>query len=167
MDVIHFSILGLFGPLLKLLATHFPHLTLVEDWLDDMAIRHEHKPVHLSEIMVVEAFNEVESKPSKCAKLLQTLLKQEAIDIWPFAEVFTQFARNFLADTVPRYLQDLYKDVWFRLNTVLPRRLWVLTVKNLVDDFFSLARIDVAEDPLQVRELFLMLQENAPDANTN
>ncbi|XP_018573102.1 integrator complex subunit 2 isoform X2 [Anoplophora glabripennis] len=141
---------GLFGPLLKLLATHFPHLTLVEDWLDDMAIQHEFKPVHLSELAMVEAFNEVETKPSKCAKLLQTLLRQEAIDIWPFAEVFTQFARNFVADSVPRYLQDLYKDVWFRLNTVLPRRLWVLTVKNLVDDFSSLARIDVAEDPLQI-----------------
>nr|XP_023017810.1 integrator complex subunit 2 [Leptinotarsa decemlineata] len=141
---------GLFGPLLKLLATHFPHLTLVEDWLDDMAIRTEYKPVQLSELTVIEAFNEIESKPSKCAKLLQTLLKQEAIDIWPFVEIIAQNSRNFLSDSVPRYLQDLYKDVWFRLNTVLPRRLWVLTLKNLVDHVSNLTRIDVAEDPLQI-----------------
>jgi integrator complex subunit 2 len=141
---------GLFGPLLKLLATHFPHLTLVEDWLDDMSINTEYKPVHISELMVVEAFDDIDTNPSKCAKLMQKLLKQEAIDVWPFAETFTQFARTILADTVPRYLQDLYKDVWLRFNTVLPRRLWVLTVKNLVDDFSSLTRIDVAEDPLQI-----------------
>ncbi|KAG5897824.1 hypothetical protein JTB14_011824 [Gonioctena quinquepunctata] len=141
---------GLFGPLLKLLATHFPHLTLVEDWLDDMAIRMEYKPVHLSKLAVVEAFNEIETKPSKCAKLLQTLMKQEAIDIWPFVEEIAQNARNFLNEKVPRYLQDLYKDVWFRLNTVLPRRLWVLTVKNLVKHIPYLTRIDVAEDPLQI-----------------
>jgi len=50
---------------LKLLATHFPHLTLVEDWLDDMSINVEKKPVHIDEYMVVSAFNEIETKPSK------------------------------------------------------------------------------------------------------
>lgn len=29
---------GLFSSLLRLLATHFPHLSLVEDWLDDEII---------------------------------------------------------------------------------------------------------------------------------
>lgn len=123
----------------------------MEDWLDDMAIHTEYKPAHISEMSVIDAFSDIENNPMKCAKLLQNLLKQEAIDIWPFVEIFAQHARNFLDDNVPRYLQDLYKDVWFRLNTVLPRRLWVLTVKNLVDDFSNLTIIDVAEDPLQVR----------------
>ncbi|XP_076254757.1 integrator complex subunit 2 isoform X2 [Rhynchophorus ferrugineus] len=141
---------GLFGPLLKLLATHFPHLTLVEDWLDDMSIHTEKKLVQINEYMVVTAFNEIETNPSKCAKLLQTMLKIEAIDIWPFAESFTQFARNVLGENIPRFVQDLYKDVWLRLNTVLPRRLWALTIKNLVDDFSSITKIDVAEDPLQI-----------------
>lgn len=141
---------ALFGPLLKLLATHFPHLTLVEDWMDDMSIKPSKKNVYVSEYTVSEAFGNIETNPAKCAKVMQQLLLKEAIDIWPFAEIFTQFARNFLGKEVPRYLQDLYKDVWFRLNTVLPRRLWVLTVKNLVDDFSILTRIDVADDPIQV-----------------
>lgn len=139
----------LFGPLLKLLATHFPHLTLVEDWLDDMSIKNNNKNVFISEMMVTDAFSNVDTNPAKCGRTLKLLLSKEAIDIWPFAESFTQFAKSFLGN-VPRYLQDLYKEVWFRLNTVLPRRLWVLTVKNLVDDFSVLSRIDVAEDPLQV-----------------
>lgn len=29
------TIVGLFSSLLRLLATHFPHLSLVEDWLED------------------------------------------------------------------------------------------------------------------------------------
>lgn len=33
-----FFFLGLFSSLLRLLATHFPHLSLVEDWLDDEII---------------------------------------------------------------------------------------------------------------------------------
>ncbi|XP_050302149.1 integrator complex subunit 2-like isoform X4 [Anthonomus grandis grandis] len=141
---------GLFGHLLKLLATHFPHLTLVEDWLDDMSICTEKKPHQISEFIVVSAFNDIEVNPSRCAKLLQMMLKVEAIDIWPFAESFTQFIRKVLEINTPRFLQDLYKDVWLRLNTVLPRRLWVLTVKNLVDDFSFMTKIDVAEDALQV-----------------
>lgn len=140
----------LFGPLLKLLATHFPHLSLVEDWLDDMAMRNDKNNVFVGELTVVGAFDSIETNPAKCAKILQVLLTKEAIDIWPFAEIFTQFAKNVLGKNIPRFIQDLYRDVWFKLNTVLPRRLWVLTVKNLVEDFSLLSRIDVAEDPLQV-----------------
>lgn len=145
---------GLFGPLLKLLATHFPHLTLVEDWLDDMSLNDNKtktkRKTRISEFALVEGMEALEVNPSKCANLLKGLLDQEAIDIWPLAETLTLYARKLLGDDVPRYLQDLYKDVWLRLNTVLPRRLWVLTIKNLVDDFSVVTRIDVAEDPLQV-----------------
>ncbi|XP_045468840.1 integrator complex subunit 2 [Harmonia axyridis] len=140
----------LFGPLLKLLATHFPHLALVEDWLDDMSMTIDSRPEHISEMNLIEAFNNIEENSYKITSVFQTLLKHEPIDIWPFAEIFTFYARKILGDKVPRFIQDLYKDIWLRMNTVLPRRLWVLTVKNLVDDFSSLTRIDVAEDPLQI-----------------
>ncbi|KAF5306212.1 hypothetical protein FQR65_LT18603 [Abscondita terminalis] len=147
-DQISYS--GLFGPLLKLLATHFPHLTLVEDWLDDMSFKIDHKSTYISELKICDSFNSVEKNPSKCAKMLRLLLKMEPIDIWPFAEIFTQFARTILSKDVPRYVQDLYKDVWLRLNTVLPRRLWVLTVKNVVGNLYGYSRSDLADDPLQV-----------------
>lgn len=143
---------GLFGPLLKLLATHFPHLSMVEDWLDDMSIRTVTKTTtpRISELAVVDAFQKITEQPSHCAKMLQLLLKQEPIDIWPFAHVFMEYVRIMLEENVPRYLQDLYREVWFRLNTVLPRKLWVLTVKNLVGSYTVVDRVDVAEDPLQV-----------------
>lgn len=144
---------GLFGPLLKLLATHFPHLALVDDWLDDISIGTDSPTTsssNFSAAVLIEAFEDIETKPSKCAATLRSLMKHEAIDAWPYVEVFVRSGKKFLGNNVPRYLQDLYKDVWFKLNTVLPRRLWVLTVKNLVADFSSISKIDVAEDPLQI-----------------
>lgn len=123
---------------------------MVEDWLDDMSIRTATKTARISEIAVVEAFKQINDQPSCCAKMLQLLLKQEPIDIWPFANVFMEYVRNMLDENIPRYLQDLYKEVWFRLNTVLPRKLWVLTVKNLVGSYTVVDRVDIAEDPLQV-----------------
>lgn len=148
---------GLFGPLLKLLATHFPHLSMVEDWLDDMSIRTVARTTtpRISELAVVDAFRHISEQPSHCARMLQLLLKQEPIDIWPFTHVFLEYVRDMLDENVPRYLQDLYKEVWFRLNTVLPRKLWVLTVKNLVGSYTVMDRVDVAEDPLQVLFLFV------------
>lgn len=148
---------GLFGPLLKLLATHFPHLSLVEDWLDDMSIRPATKnPSRISQETVTRAFQQLKENPSRCAKILQFLLKREPIDVWPFADVLVGYARSMLDEDVPRYLQDLYKDVWLRLNTVLPRKLWVMTVKNLVGSYTAADRVDVAEDPLQVRFVYFL-----------
>lgn len=123
---------------------------MVEDWLDDMSIRAVTKTARISEYAVVDAFKKITDQPSYCARMLQLLLKQEPIDIWPFANVFMEYVRNVLDENVPKYLQDLYKEVWFRLNTVLPRKLWVLTVKNLVGSYTIMDRVDVAEDPLQV-----------------
>lgn len=115
-----------------------------------MSIHPTTKTARISEFAVVEAFRHISDSPSRCAKMLQLLLKQEPIDIWPFAEVFMEYALKVLDESVPRYLQDLYKDVWLRLNTVLPRKLWVLTVKYLVGFYTAMDRVDVAEDPLQV-----------------
>lgn len=131
---------------------------MVEDWLDDMSIHTVIRAApRISEISVVDAFKLIIEQPSRCAKMLQLLLKQEPIDIWPFADVFMEYVRNMLDENVPRYLQDLYKEVWFRLNTVLPRKLWVLTVKHLVGHYTVMDRVDVAEDPLQVVSCFLLL----------
>ncbi|XP_022906481.1 integrator complex subunit 2 [Onthophagus taurus] len=153
----------LFGPLLKLLTTHFPHLTLVEDWLDDISKKSFiKKQPHLSEFALIEAFNLIQTNPNRLSTILQTLLKMESIDIWFFAEVFTQHATSMLPENIPRFLQDLYKDVWFKLNSVLPRRLWVLTVKNLVGNFTGLTRIDVAEDPLQIMRCDERVFRSAP-----
>lgn len=145
------SYAGLFGPLLKLLATHFPHLALVEDWLDDMnIIPTENVNINVTESDVKKAFDDVETSPYRVAIILKQFLNKEPIDIWPFANLLTHYSRNTLAAKVPRYVQELYKQVWLRLNTVLPRHLWVLSIKSLVAKNVPVFAQDVSADPLQI-----------------
>lgn len=141
---------GLFGPLLKLLATHFPHLALVEDWLDDLSVVNEVHESYISELEVIQVFENLEISPYKTAKVLQHFLKKEPIDIWPYANILTQYSRKTLEPNSPRYIQELYKQVWLRLNTVLPRHLWVLSIKSLVPKNIPVFAQDVSADPLQI-----------------
>lgn len=47
---------------------------------------------------------------------------------------------------------ELYKKVWLRLNTVLPRSLWALTIKALQHNngLNALKEENLMQDPLQV-----------------
>lgn len=47
---------------------------------------------------------------------------------------------------------ELYKKVWLRLNTVLPRSLWALTIKALQHNngVSALKEENLMQDPLQV-----------------
>ncbi|XP_071448160.1 integrator complex subunit 2 [Hetaerina americana] len=162
------SYAGLFSPLLRLLATHFPHLSLVDDWLYEELpngtvenIKHKnHAPV--SENSITEAFSHIQDCPARTGLLLQQLLSMPPTDIWPFAEIFVQHFKSILDDKVPRYIQELYKRVWLRLNTVLPRCLWAITTHSLIphenEDLVKLVvpvqmpkcQENIVLDPLQV-----------------
>lgn len=151
----HNDFSGLFSPLLRLLVTHFPHLSLVEDWIEEETQQlSQHSRVHIQSFHVLEAFEEIDICPSKVIKILRLMLKKSPSDIWPLAETLIQYFRRILENTVPRLIQDLYKQVWIRLNTVLPRRLWSMTVRALMpDDNVLKAHImtqEVTFDPLMV-----------------
>lgn len=127
---------GLFSPLLRLLVTHFPHLSLVDDWIEEEVIsksmaRHS-RPIQ--SFQIVEAFEEIEQCPSKLIKLLRQMMRMPPTDIWPHAELFILYIKRILPTTVPRLIQELYRSVWIRLNTVLPRRLWLMSVNALQPD---------------------------------
>lgn len=141
------SYAGLFGPLLKLLATHFPHLVLVEDWLDDMTAKTPATKPNVTATEITAAFSTIATSPYKSTMILKHFLESDPIDIWPFAQLLTRYSRSTLS--APRYVQDLYKQIWLRLNTVLPRHLWLLTIKSLVAKNPSFPQ-DVASDPLQI-----------------
>ncbi|KAK6641527.1 hypothetical protein RUM44_013239 [Polyplax serrata] len=149
---------GLFSSLLKLLATHFPHLSLVEDWLDDDVISTEEvntkDPSHsVLSATISEAFQVINTNPSRTGTILKQLLKMRPTDVWPHADLFTGYFRTILDENVPKYVQDLYKQCWLRLNTVLPRSLWVMTINALLpveNRAISLTQENIAIDPLQV-----------------
>ncbi|XP_014358467.2 integrator complex subunit 2 [Papilio machaon] len=148
----------LFSPLLRLLATHFPQLSLVDDWMDDQVFgdscRHQ-IDVELSESSINEAFQCIEENPYKTGKVLKAMLSKNPTDIWPFAEIFVKYFKSVLSDQVPRHIQELYREVWLRLNTVLPRCLWIMTINALLDingngRNVTITQENVLVDPLQV-----------------
>lgn len=147
---------GLFSPLLRLLITHFPHLSLVDDWIEEEKISPTSKSnKSISTFHVVEAFEEIDTCPSKVIKLLRLMLRKAPTEIWPLGETFIHYFRQILGSSVPRLIQDLYKQVWIRLNTVLPRRLWNMSITALMPDDMVLKKHLLSQDgsqfdPLQV-----------------
>lgn len=126
----------LFSPLLRLFITHFPHLSLVDDWID---VEHNNRKStklrgNITELNVVEAFEEIQICPSKTIRLLRVMLTKTAIDIWPLANIFIRYFKKILDDSVSRLIQELYKEIWIKLNTILPRHLWVMTINALMPD---------------------------------
>lgn len=151
---------GLFSPLLRLLVIHFPHLSLVDDWIEEekisTAVVHSSaSTTTIQSFVIIEAFEEIDKCPSKTIKMLRHLMKMTPTDVWPHAELFIQHIQKILGIGVPRLIQELYKKVWIRLNTVLPRRLWSMTVTGLMPDdgltkCYKISQDSVLMDPMQV-----------------
>ncbi|XP_004929281.1 integrator complex subunit 2 [Bombyx mori] len=150
---------GLFSPLLRLLATHFPQLSLVDDWMDDQVFADMSRcyvDFNLSETTINDGFLNIDDNPYKTGKVLKAMLSKNPTDIWPFAEIFVKYIKSVLGDKVPRHIQELYREVWLRLNTVLPRCLWIMTINALLDingmgiKNVTITQENVLVDPLQV-----------------
>ncbi|XP_065348330.1 integrator complex subunit 2 [Cloeon dipterum] len=150
---------GLFAPLLKLLATHFPHLSLVNDWFEteppSLGTTISNLPLNSDDIL--KALVEVSAHPLRTIQVLQRLADMPPTEAWSHAEMITSQFKAILGYDVPRQVQELYQRVWLRLNTVLPRSLWVMTVNALLlpepghDTLMvPLTQEDVVLDPLQV-----------------
>lgn len=140
---------GLFSPLLRLLVTHFPHLSLVDDWIQEErrtpTLKYANVPIQSFHLL--EAFEEIETCPSKLINLLRLMLKKSPSDIWPLADTFIQYFRYILKISVPRVIQELYKQVWIQLNAVLPRRLWTMSINALMPDDNVLKLHLTTQDP--------------------
>lgn len=147
----------LFSPLLRLFVTHFPHLSLVDDWIEVEDVNRTSIKTRgkISELNVIEAFEEIQLCPSKTIRLLRVMLTKSALELWPLANIFIRYFKKTLEDSVPRLIQELYKQIWIKLNTILPRHLWVMTINALMpDDTISkhvmLRQENIMIEPLQI-----------------
>ncbi|XP_055912059.1 integrator complex subunit 2 [Eupeodes corollae] len=129
---------GLFHPLLRLLVSNFPHLSMVDDWIEKstnlvfLSSSTWLMGLEIKEQHLIDAFDELEVNPSKIMKILRVMLKQPPTDLWQFATVFVKNINKMLENNVPRLIKELYRKVWLRLNSVLPKRLWVETINALM-----------------------------------
>lgn len=156
---------GLFSPLLRLLTTHYPHLCLVQSWLTD----EEDTDFSLKTCRVKllnwpgqgftkesldKAFEQVESCPFQLLSHLDHLLALPLQQLWPYASKFVAYMPKLLDHS--EYLQILIKakKVWWKLNSIFPRNLWVMTVNAFPQKIYKTARRltldDIILDPLHV-----------------
>ncbi|RZF41357.1 hypothetical protein LSTR_LSTR000071 [Laodelphax striatellus] len=146
---------GIFPQLLRLLATHFPHLALVNDWMKEDIIlsTKQTETSDLSEVEIEEGLSVMSSCPLQTERLLKKMLSLPATQLWPFAPLFIRHFNKTLESSVPRHIQELYRLTWLKLNTVLPRCLWVMTINALRHNQSALPDLtqeNVVLDPLQV-----------------
>ncbi|NP_001025696.1 integrator complex subunit 2 [Xenopus tropicalis] len=156
---------GLHSALLRLLSTNYPHLCIVDDWIceeeitgTDALLRRmlltssakSHSPKQLQ-----EAFQLLQSNHTHVMQILEHLTLLSASDLIPYAEVITANMIQLLNVGVPRRILQTVNKLWMTLNTVMPRRLWVMTV-NALQPPLKLARHhkytqnDLMIDPLIV-----------------
>lgn len=96
------------------------------------------------------AFNDLADCPAPAVLLMRKLLILPPKSLWQVAHTFISHFRSILGDAVPRQVQglssnnilhirtslkksirvpfaELYRQVWLKLNSILPRQLWVMT----------------------------------------
>lgn len=127
---------GLFSPLVKLLVSHFPQLCLVEDWLYQSPSANSRlgilpPKVPLQEHTITQAMNDAAEKPGRLLVVLDRLLQLPPHQMWAAAIPLTASIKDLLQPRVPRKVLDTFRQVWLRLNSQFPRRLWAMTVEGL------------------------------------
>jgi integrator complex subunit 2 len=178
---------GVFPQLLKLCSTQHPHLCLVQDWLEDEARSKDfamkagvaRKSVSMTE--VVEAFALLKECPSKLTIVMEKMLTLPADELWKYSDITLRHIGTIIEPNTPRQVMgelcelnsarvfycayllnefniaELYKRLWFELNKVFPRKLWVATINSIVHPDTgnyrgrkNITEEDLILDPLQV-----------------
>ncbi|XP_066551754.1 integrator complex subunit 2 [Amia ocellicauda] len=132
---------GLHSALLRLLATNYPHLCMVEDWICEEEITGTLPLLRrmlltssarkYSQQQLQEAFQMVPSSSAQLMRILEHLTLLSASDLIPYAEVLVSNISLLLNEGVSRRILQTVNKLWMVLNTVMPRRLWVMTVNAL------------------------------------
>ena len=153
----------IFPQLLKLCSTQYPHLCLVQDWLEEESkdpyqiVEGSRNKARVTVPEVKEALTTLNTCPSKFTMVARRLLEtgsKSPGELWKFSEVIVQSLKTILEPGVPRQVRDLYKRLWFELNRVFPRKLWAMTVNASCHNDLStrvlVRQEDLVLDPLQI-----------------
>ena len=131
---------GIFPQLLKLCSSQYPHLCLVQDWLENEAKSKDYaigdtnikRTIPLAEI--TEALSVVKECPSKVMMSMERMLTMPADELWKYSNVFLRHMNFIIDPSTPRqvmgeliYVLRLY-TVW-NLNVVYFRTIQEIMVR--------------------------------------
>uniref|UniRef100_A0A6Q2YNK7 Integrator complex subunit 2 n=1 Tax=Esox lucius TaxID=8010 RepID=A0A6Q2YNK7_ESOLU len=157
---------GLHSALLRLLATNYPHLCMVEDWLCEEEVTGTlpllrrmlltSNTWRYSQMQLHHAFQKVPSSCPRLIRILDHLTLLSAGDLIPYAEALTGSMGLLLGPGVPRRIPQTVNKLWMVLNTVMPRRLWVMTVNALQPSVKILRQQMYTQNDLMVDPLIVL-----------
>eukprot|EP00064_Thunnus_orientalis_P002641 superscaffoldBa00000199_g2648 len=134
---------GLHSALLRLLATNYPHLCLVEDWVCEEEVtgtlpllRKMMLPSNTcryTQSQLHQAFQKLPSSSPRLMRILEHLTLLSPGDLIPYAEALTASTALLLEPAVPRRILQTLNKLWMGLNTVMPRRYMLWTRLDGVD----------------------------------
>ncbi|XP_069766628.1 integrator complex subunit 2 [Narcine bancroftii] len=157
---------GLHSALLRLLATNFPHLCMVDDWMCEEEVTgtdallsrmlltsraKRHSPRKLQ-----EAFQMTSANYTQLMQILEDLTLLSASELIPFAEALMLDLYKLLEPGVPRQILQTVNQLWRLLNTVMPRRLWVMTVNALQPKAKLLRQPKYTQNDLMIDPLIVL-----------
>ncbi|KAI4814607.1 hypothetical protein KUCAC02_003795 [Chaenocephalus aceratus] len=157
---------GLHSALLRLLATNYPHLCLVEDWVCEEEVtgtlpllRKMMLPSNTcryTQSQLHQAFQKLPSSSPRLMRILEHLTLLSPGDLIPYAEALTASMALLLEPAVPRRILQTLNKLWMGLNTVMPRRLWVMTVNALQPSAKLLHQQKYTQNDLMVDPLIVL-----------
>ncbi|XP_059395291.1 integrator complex subunit 2 [Carassius carassius] len=157
---------GLHSALLRLLATNYPHLCMVEDWISEEEVTGTlpllrkmlltSSSCKYSQTQLREAFQNVLSGGPRLLRILEHLTLLSAGDLIPYAEALTASMGLLLEDAVSRRILQTVNKLWMVLNTVMPRKLWVMTVNALQPSVKLLRQQKYTQNDLMVDPLIVL-----------
>lgn len=160
----HNEYVGIFHPLLRLIVSNYPHLSMVDDWLEVHCNSNQyHKQVLQSPASSMRKiqialkqidFNKLDTEPGKAVPVLKTLLKLPPENLAQTAEIIVDNLPKVFQQKVPRSIKNLYLDIWLRLNGVLPISFWRNSLTSIMasEDYVHRCTFVMENmlDPLQV-----------------
>lgn len=128
----HDSYVGLFHPLLRLIISNYPHLSMVEDWLEENHyFSTKNVQPKTNQQMLLSTIKDVQTNSAKTIQVLKTLLKLPPEELCQYSNLIVMNMSNIFKKGIPRLIQELYKNIWIRLNSVLPISFWKITINSL------------------------------------
>ncbi|KAM4619896.1 integrator complex subunit 2 isoform 2-T2 [Polymixia lowei] len=157
---------GLHSALLRLLATNYPHLCLVEDWVCEEEVTGTlpllrrmmltSNTCRYTQSQLHQAFQKLPSSSPRLMRILEHLTLLSPGDLIPYAEALTASTALLLEPAVPRRILQTLNKLWMGLNTVMPRRLWVMTVNALQPSAKLLRQQRYSQNDLMVDPLIVL-----------
>ncbi|KAI1291959.1 Integrator complex subunit 2 [Halotydeus destructor] len=122
-----------FPILLKLLSTHYPHLCLVQDWLDSHTSDDWLTSSKLDVSVVKRNLSSAFLFPDdmRRARALNLVLKLPQTKLWSMVTDIVELLPDVLSLSTSRAVLDRIERIWWRLNSIFPDSLWVMTINVL------------------------------------